>query len=427
MKKMLIQSSILLLIGGFITKLLGMLIKIIMSRNLGIDGISLYMLTLPTFSFCILLGQAGLPFTLSRMVAYHDKPLSSLYVSTLVFLFFYNLLLCIVLILLAPFISHNLLKNDAAYLPIIGIALVIPFTTLSNTIKSYFIGIQKIFPTILSNISENTLRLLFVYWIIPLLKSNSQSYLVFLIILFNIVSELFATIILLLFLPKKKKTFSFQSSLLKETLYVSTPQLLSTLIGNGTYLLEPILFFHFLSEQFQTNYITQQYGIITGYVLPIIFLPLFFITTLSQALLPTITQLYRKNNISKIRKLLKFQNISILLFSIGTGTIFHLYAKTILQLIYHTVYGIQYLKFLSFFLFFLFLEPTFQYLWIAFGKTKEIFKGTLFSSIIRILSLLVFLQLEFGIYSLLLSFVINIILTTLYQNHRIVYYIKKRG
>ena len=53
MKDKFIKSTITLIIGGFITKVLGLFIKIIMTRNIGIEGISLYMLILPTFSLAM--------------------------------------------------------------------------------------------------------------------------------------------------------------------------------------------------------------------------------------------------------------------------------------------------------------------------------------------------------------------------------------
>ena len=51
MKEKFIKSTIILLLGGFLTKVLGMIIKIIMSRLIGTEGLGLYMLILPTFSF----------------------------------------------------------------------------------------------------------------------------------------------------------------------------------------------------------------------------------------------------------------------------------------------------------------------------------------------------------------------------------------
>ena len=56
MKEKFIQSTFILLIGGMLTKLLAMFIKIATARIIGSDGLGLYMLILPTFSLFIGIG-----------------------------------------------------------------------------------------------------------------------------------------------------------------------------------------------------------------------------------------------------------------------------------------------------------------------------------------------------------------------------------
>ena len=79
MKTKFIKSTSILLIGGILTKLLGMIIKMTMNRNIGIEGTTLYSLILPTFSLAITIGQIGLPITLSRLVALNNKKNKNLY------------------------------------------------------------------------------------------------------------------------------------------------------------------------------------------------------------------------------------------------------------------------------------------------------------------------------------------------------------
>ena len=59
MRNKFIRSTVILLIGGAITKLLGMIIKIIMTRNIGSTGMGIYMLLSPTFMLLISLAQLG--------------------------------------------------------------------------------------------------------------------------------------------------------------------------------------------------------------------------------------------------------------------------------------------------------------------------------------------------------------------------------
>ena len=69
MKNKFIKSTIILLIGGLLTKVLGMLIKIVMARLIGTKGLGMYMLILPTFSLFISLSQFGIPVALSKLIS----------------------------------------------------------------------------------------------------------------------------------------------------------------------------------------------------------------------------------------------------------------------------------------------------------------------------------------------------------------------
>ena len=132
MKEKFINSVIILLIGGLLTKLLGMFIKIMMSRLIGTEGLGLYMMVLPTFSLFIGIGQFGLPTALSKLVAEKRKNNIKLFFSILPISLFINLLLIITIIVIAPVLANNLLHDPRCYLPILAIAVVIPFTSLSS-------------------------------------------------------------------------------------------------------------------------------------------------------------------------------------------------------------------------------------------------------------------------------------------------------
>ena len=64
-----IVSTLILIIGGMFTKLLGFIIKIIYTRIIGEDAISLYMLVMPTYSLLITIASLALPIAISKLVA----------------------------------------------------------------------------------------------------------------------------------------------------------------------------------------------------------------------------------------------------------------------------------------------------------------------------------------------------------------------
>lgn len=416
MKKKFITSSFLLLVGGVLTKLLGMVIKIVISNRIGLEGLSLYMLVLPTFSLLMTVAQAGVPLALSKLVSTHDVKPHTLYFTVILSLTVYNIILSIIVLLSARFISSNLLHQSNLYLPILAISFVIPFTTLSSIIRSYFVGTLNMAPPVLSNLVENIIRFIFVYFFLVYFKNYSTSFIVFIIIIFNIISEGVSCLFLLLFLPKRKRNYSFDTTCLKDTLKLSIPNLLSSFIGSFTYFLEPIILLYFSNS----SSINVQYGILTGYVFPILLLPTFFVNAISQALIPVLT-----NNIKNksVTKLLRFIIINLVLFSIVCSISFIIFGDRLLLFIYHTKYGFNYLRILSIFLFFLYLQPICSTIFLSLGKTKYIFYTTLFSSFIRVFTMIIFLILNLEIYSLIYSFIINVSFTCLFQ----IYLIKKEG
>ena len=72
-KNTFVKSTIVLIIGGAITKVLGMFIRIVLTRLIGTEGIGLYMLITPTFMLFIALAQLGFPIAISTLVASNKK------------------------------------------------------------------------------------------------------------------------------------------------------------------------------------------------------------------------------------------------------------------------------------------------------------------------------------------------------------------
>ena len=67
MKNTFFKSTLILLIGGFVTKILGMLIKIVTNRLVGTEGLGIYMLITPTFMLLITIAQLGFPIAISKL------------------------------------------------------------------------------------------------------------------------------------------------------------------------------------------------------------------------------------------------------------------------------------------------------------------------------------------------------------------------
>lgn len=420
MKEKFIKSTIILLIGGFFTKILGMVIKIVMSRMIGTDGLGLYMIILPTFSLFIGLSQFGMPIALSKLIAEDKKNNKKLFFSILFVVLCINIFLIILIILFAPILSSKLLHNSDTYYGILAIALVIPFTSISSICRSYFFGKEKMFPHVISNIIEDIVRLFLMVIGIPFFKDKGLNIAVCYIILSNIISEGISILVLFLFLPKKviiKKSDLYPSKVyIRESLSIGIPNTTGRLIGSIGYFLEPIILTStLLYIGYSKSFITREYGILSGYVMPLLLLPSFFTNAISQALLPVISKEYTNGRVINVKRKIKQAIIISLMIGIPVTIFFIVFPTFFLKLIYHTTAGSNYIRILAPICLFQYIQSPLSSSLDAMGKSKDSMIGTLFGMFIRttLLGLLSFLNI--GLFGLIIAISINVLVVTFYD------------
>lgn len=420
MKEKFIKSTLILLVGGCITKILGLVIKIVMGRMIGPDGIGLYMMILPTFSLFIGISQFGLPIALSKLVAEDNKNNKKLFFSVIPVAMIINILLIIFIVLFADYLANNLLHNNDSYYGILAISVVIPFISLSSICRSYFFGKEKMIPHVVSNIVEDIVRLLVMIIGIPFFLSKGISYVVCFLIISNVISELASILILFLFLPKnfslKVKDLRPSKIYIKESLSIGIPNTCGRLIGSIGYFFEPILLTKSLvSAGYSTSFITAQYGILSGYVMPILLLPSFFTGAISNALLPIVSKEYALKRYDNLKKKLKL-GIG-LSFSIGIILMgfFVIIPHVFLNLIYHTNEGVSYMRFLAPVCLFQYLQAPMASSLEAMGKSKIVMISNLLGVIIRSVLLVLLSLFRIGLWGLILAISCNVFVVTIYD------------
>ena len=418
MKENFIKSTIILIIGGLITKILGLFIKIITTRIIGIEGISLYSLILPTFSLAMTITGLSLPISISKLVSEDKYNNKKIITSTIPIIIITNILVIIILLLTSKYISINLLHDQRCIYPIMAISLTLPFISMSSLIRSYFFGKQLMLPHVISNIIEQITRIILIIVIIPSLIKKSTTEAVCGLILVNIISETISFLVLVLFIPNKnklnKKDIIPNKEYIKNILNISLPNTSGRIITSIFYFLEPIIITLTLTKLgYNQEYISIEYGIIEGYVIPLITLPNFFTIAISNSLLPTISNLYSKKDIKGVKRKLK-QSIYISLF-IGLTTIITLalLPDFFLKLIYNTNLGKNYLLILlpAFILYY--IEPPISSFLHGINKSKLLIKNELIGISIKTISLLLLPLFGLGMYSLIIGIILNITIKTI--------------
>lgn len=424
MKSKFIKSTIILIIGGLITKLLGMFIKIVLTRIVTENGIGVYMLILPTFNLFITLATLGLSPAISKLISERKKKSKRIILSIIPIVLIYNLVLIVLLFLISPLLSKNLLQNKDTYYPLISIGLTLPFICISSIIKGYFFGKEKMFPHTLSNIIEQLARLILTYIYIPNLLHFGLNIAISGVVLINIISEFISIITLLLFLPKKEtinyNDFKTDKIILKDVLNISIPSTGSRLIGSLVYFFEPIILTFCLKYSGYSNeFITLEYGIINGYVYPLLLMPSFFTLAISNALLPVISNSFANNKKIYAKKKLKQAILFSLLIGIPCTIIFMIIPDIPLKFIYNTNLGIKYIVFISPFFLLHYIQAPLTSCMQGIGKAKEAMYGTLIGSLLKTILLIILSFIKIGLWGLVISSITNIMYVTIHHYYHV--------
>lgn len=420
MKNKFIQSTIILIIGGFISKILGMFIKIVLTRTITTKGIGIYSLVLPTFNLFITLCSLGLPVAISKLISEEERNHKKIVLTSVPFILLFNFLLMIFLFFIAPFLSKNLLHNKMTYYPLMAIGLTLPFICISSIMKGYFFGLEKMFPTTIANIIEQIVRLILTLTVVKYLMRYSLERAIIGAVLINILSEGASIFVLLAFIPSGKKIslhdFKQDKMILKDLLDISIPTTGSRLIGSLSYFLEPIILTFTLTKiGYTTDYITVEYGIINGYVYSLLLLPSFFTMAISNALLPVVSHSYSNRNYAYTKYKIK-QAIGIsLLIGIPCTIILMRFPEYLLKFIYNTKEGISYIQVIAPIFLLHYIQGPLTASMQAMGKAKEAMMGTFYGSILRLFLLFGLSLLHIGMWGLLTATLVNITFITIHH------------
>lgn len=411
------KSTIILLIGGIFGKLVGFILRLIVTRYLKTEGMGLYSMLNPTSSLLSVIAVFSYSNAVSKLISEETSRAKNLFLSIFPISILLNIIVIIIVILFAPFLSNVLLKEPRLLYPIISLSLVMPFMSFSSIIKGYFWGKQNMMPYMLSNFIEQVVRLIIIILFIDYFLNISLIHGICFIILVNIIGEISSNIIMILFMPRikiKLSDFKINFNEVRKIMNFCIPVTLSKILSSISYFLEPILITNMLLYVgYTNNYIVYEYGIVNAYALSTLLIPEFFTQNMSTSLVPELSKNYKNKNIDLCKKRIK-QIVALSLLIGGISTIIiTIFPNFFLNILYKTNEGVDYIRLLSPFTLLFYIENPLVNSLQALGKTKQIFIITIKTSIIRIISIIMFSLLKIGMYALILSIIVYLISSTL--------------
>jgi stage V sporulation protein B len=166
-RKSFVSGAIILMMSGFIVRILGFVYRIYLSNLIGAEGMGLFQLISPVYSLVILTLTSGISIAVSKTVAYelaknHIVNLRRVTSCALAMVLTAGLGVSLFLYLQIDFIANVVLKDSRTYYSLLLLLPCIPVIAAASAIKGYFYGIQEVIPTAVSQIVEQIVRIVLV-------------------------------------------------------------------------------------------------------------------------------------------------------------------------------------------------------------------------------------------------------------------------
>ncbi|MGL5346050.1 MAG: oligosaccharide flippase family protein [Peptostreptococcaceae bacterium] len=309
----LIQSTIILFLSNVIVRTLGFFYKIFLSRTLDASSLGIYYMIFNFLMICIALTTTGIPTALSCLVsnrhALKDKHNSNiLFISTLYVSFFFSLLISLFVSFNSKYLAFTLLKNESLDIFILAICPAIVLITISNILRGYYYGLKEVLVPAIGQIIEQTCRIFFVFLVIMFLNKKNMS--CYVALLGVSIGEIINIIYISSCLYKNSNLYNKYTISIKdfyyssmETIKMSIPitcnRMSNILLNSVSSMIIP--------SRLALSGITyaqslNMYGIISGMVMPFIYLPFTLSSALIVNLIPSISQEVTLHNHKNIKK-----------------------------------------------------------------------------------------------------------------------------
>ena len=284
---------------------LGFLYRIVLSRLIGAEGLGLYQVALSLFSLFLTIGTGGLPITLSRMLtkskAEHrpnDGAAATAAGFTLALLL--TLPFAILLFLFGGKLGF-LFSDERAFRVFRILLLGLCLSSIYAVVRGYFWG-QKEFllPSILEIAEESVMVIVGVVLLQNVASPSSGAEKAAWAV---VISYLFSfTASLVCFFVKGGKLASPKSQLkplFNATMPITSVRASSSLVNSAVAVLLPLML---VRAGMKSGEATALFGIVSGMVLPLLFMPSTLIGSLSLVLVPELAEDYYKHNHERLIK-----------------------------------------------------------------------------------------------------------------------------
>ena len=326
LKKRFLKNALLLTITGLFLRFIGVFFRVWLSRILGAEGMGLYQLVISVYVLASAFAAGGLTTAVTRQVA--DRlcvndvkgAKRAVFVSVILTLFIAALTTLFIWIF-SEQIALFALKDLRAKPALKTLCLGLPFMGIASCFKGYFLARRKAESPSVALVLEQIVRIGLIFIFLSNNQGFSLSRACAAVLLCDGISEGASCLYLCVgfFIDKRRlkgggKPIKFMA-LIKENLHISLPitlgKYLSTFLRTVENLLVPQNLAKYTASYKQS---LEQFGMIKGMALPILFFPASLLNSITTLLIPEVSQARAIGNHKTVKKAV-IKSLKITLYS----------------------------------------------------------------------------------------------------------------
>lgn len=408
-KTIFIKNAVILTVSSLILRFAGIIFKVYITQQIGSEGIGLYQLIFSFYMLASTFATSGISTAVTRLIT-EELALGSKNGALKIFRRSVELTLVIALISMglvyfgAEFISLKII-GDIRALPSLKImAFSLPFMGISSCVRGYFIALRRVSPNALTQIFEQTVRIVAVLLLVKRFISKGLAAATTAVILGDTIAEILSCLVLFLCYQSSKKgldslsgrknpPFAVRKELLRIALPITSGRYLNTALRTAENVLVPKNLSRYPHSSVGA---LSQFGMIKGMALPILFFPSTLLNAVSTLLIPEMSEAVAKKMPTTVKRLTHEVLRLTALVSFVFAGVFLFGGKKIGQLVYHSADVGELLVFLAPIVPFMYLDSISDGILKGLDQQAFTFRTAITDSTLRIILILLTLPL-FGL------------------------------
>lgn len=457
-KNPIVRGTMILTIGGILTRIIGFFFRIFLSHTIGAEGIGIYQLIFPVQLICYSLCTSGFELAISKLVATKSTSQTTCKETAGLSILKCGLILSAIISIIISVIvykNHSLIANRFLFERrceklIMWLSLSIPLASIHSCICGYYLGLKKASVPAWSQFIEQCMRVLSIFLIVQILEEQGQPVTPEIAVIGSFIGEIFSVLFTIFSVSGhehcKEPTSArdvFQYT--KPIIFLATPVTLNRLMLSVMQSIQSILIpFCLMESGLSSSKALSLYGICLGMVIPLIMFPSSLIHSISMMLLPTIAEASSEHSLaaqdfnhpSSKEQLTENQYNSLhrtslyttrfsIFFGVYCTVLFVTFGKELGNLLFHNAQAGTYICILGFLCPFLYTTSTLASILNGLGKTSTTFAFSMISTFIQLACTILLIP-QIGIVGYLLGMLLSSIINTILHFYMVQKYLDTR-